>query len=111
MIHSPRTVVVLTNDPELFGNDGSLPDGVSIRFTIPPEPSFMGETMVAALITIPISVATNIVSSWIYDQWKERKEPKPPVLQVQGEYILEVTIETITEAIDHEGSDKTTCKN
>jgi hypothetical protein len=111
MAHSPRIIQVATNDPDLFGNNQPLPDGVSVRFTIPSERSFMGEAMVAALITIPISVATNIVSSWIYDLWKERKAPKPPILQVQGEYILEVTIETITEAIDHERSSDSTSKN
>lgn len=67
--------------------------------------------MVAALITIPISIATNIISSWIYDRWKERKLLKPPVLKVQSEYILEVTIETITEAIDHEKSRDSTSEN
>lgn len=111
MTNSTRTIEVATNDPELFGNNQHLPDGVSIRFTIPSERSFMGEAMVAALITIPISIATNIISSWIYDRWKERKLLKPPVLKVQSEYILEVTIETITEAIDHEKSRDSTSEN
>lgn len=97
---SMTTLRIETSKPEAFSDKAGLPEGVSIKFAPLEDHPFVGEAMIAALVTIPVSIATNLISSWIYDRWKNKIAPEP--LKLNNEVVIEVTVERITEIITND---------
>ena len=99
MNSSPLRIELTTNTLDLLVKRSEPPAGVVFQVKREAAREFMGEAIIAAIITIPIGVAVNLFSSWLYDQYRSSKKADSITITINGTKIREITVEVIRDAI------------
>ena len=100
MSTTPVTVELTTSTLDLLVKRTAIPEGITFVVKREQAREFMGEALVSALVTIPISIATNLFSSWLYDQYCSSKKRDTITITINGAKLTEITIESIQTAIE-----------
>jgi hypothetical protein len=100
MSQTPTKVELMTNSLDLLVKRNAIPQGVAFQVKREQAREFMAEALISAVVTIPIGIATNLFSSWLYDQYCSSKKRDTITITINGAKLTKISIEAIQRAIE-----------